>query len=272
MRTTLGAIALSVLAVPGAFAQTPIPLTVSGNEARGTISLPGGISADLTISFESVVGLSPSALEASARLVTNLSLLGRLPNLATLPLEFPVLLRIGPSASSNLSFDGVATVTLHTPNLELDPSLPLALFKATNGGPFRDITTWEGAGSYRVGGSTGTFSEFLIVLDLRSIDVVISGKLNALQALLNGNSGSMPPLVATTLQTLLTEASTLYHSGETTAAADPMTAFSNFVIAHSGADIPNVWRANDPTAVNVAGLLRSAADTLKFSLDRKASH
>ena len=42
--------------------------------------------------------------------------------------------------------------------------------------------------------------------------------------------------------------------------------------AHSGEEIPDVWQAASPTVINVAGLLRSAADTLKFSLDRKASH
>ena len=83
-------------------------------------------------------------------------------------------------------------MALHTPNLELDPGLPLALYKATGGGPFRDITTWEGSGSYRVGGSTPTFSEFLILLDLRAIDTVIDKKFDALQTLLSQNSGSMP--------------------------------------------------------------------------------
>jgi hypothetical protein len=38
----------------------------------------------------------------------------------------------------------------------------------------------------------------------------------------------------------------------------------------SGAAIPNVWQANNPV-VNVAGLLRSAADTLKFSLTLKSN-
>ena len=50
-----------------------------------------------------------------------------------------------------------------------------------------------------------------------------------------------------------------------------MTAFSRYVKAHSGEDIPDVWRANCSPLVNVAGLLRSGADTLRFSLDRKLS-
>ena len=52
-----------------AFAQTPVPLTISGNEAKGTFALPGGIAGDLSISFENVVGLNADALDVSARLV-----------------------------------------------------------------------------------------------------------------------------------------------------------------------------------------------------------
>jgi len=44
-----------------------------------------------------------------------------------------------------------------------------------------------------------------------------------------------------------------------------VTGFGYVVKAHSGAEIPDVWRANDD-AVNVAGILRSRADTLRFSL------
>ncbi len=35
-----------------AFAQTPIQLTVSGNQVQGRFELPGGISGDLTITFD----------------------------------------------------------------------------------------------------------------------------------------------------------------------------------------------------------------------------
>ena len=51
-----------------------------------------------------------------------------------------------------------------------------------------------------------------------------------------------------------------------------MRAFSDYVKAQSGEEIPDVWQANCASQINVAGLLRSAADTLRFSLDRKANH
>jgi hypothetical protein len=129
----------------------------------------------------------------------------------------------------------------------------------------------EGRGSYRAGGSTGDFSEFLIVVDQRPIDTVIVGKFDALQSLLNQHAGAIPPTVAAVLQQHLTLARTLYQAGDTVAAIGQMTAFSQYVVAHSGTDIPDVWRAHDASVVNIAGLLRAGADTLKFSLDRKAS-
>ncbi|HSB62400.1 MAG TPA: DUF6689 family protein [Vicinamibacteria bacterium] len=256
-----------------ASAQTPIPLSVAGNEARATIALPGDIGADLTIAFESVVGLTPTALDVSASLVSPLdpSLLGRLPGPAGVPVLFPVLVRIAPGASSALAFSGVAAVSLHTHNLHLDPAVPLALLKAAEGGPFRDVTVREGIGSYRAGGSTGEFSEFLIVVDSRPIDAVIGAKLDGLQALLAEHGASMPETVAGALEARLSQARALYEAGAILAAIGETTAFSRYVQAHSGQDIPDVWRAHDTGRVNVAGLLRSAADTLRFSLDRKAS-
>ncbi len=129
------AIAACVLgSAPGAFAQANIPLTVSGNQATGVIQLPGGIGADLSITFEDVVGLNPAALDVSAALVNPLDLILRarlggggqiLP-----PIAFPVLIRIDPSPSSALTFSGTVNVSLHTHNLNLLPILPLGLHTA----------------------------------------------------------------------------------------------------------------------------------------------
>jgi uncharacterized protein DUF6689 len=271
MRRSLGAaLAIALGGAGAARAQVPIPLTVSGNEAHGNVVLPGGITGELTISFESVVGLTPTSLRATARIANPLELIFRLPALVSVPLDFPVLIRISPAPGSTLSFSGVAQVALHTPLLHLLPDLPLGLDKSPNGGSFKDVTTWEAEGSYRVGGSTGGFSDFLIVLDLRSVDNVIVLKFNDLQAALNAQAGTMPPVVAGTLQTRLTEARTLYEAGDLPGAIARIASFSAYVLAHSGADIPDVWRANQPSVVNVAGILRSGADSLRFSLQRKA--
>ena len=265
-----GVVGLAI-ASPAA-ADVEVPLTIVGNLATGHIVLPGGISADLGIGFESTTGLSSTSLRASVRLISplDLGLLALLHGLRA-PVTFPVLLRIRPRSGSTLSFSGITTVSLRTPNLTLNLSLPLSFYSSSNGEPFRDITTTEGIGSYRVSGSSGGFSDFVIVLDLQAIDTVIGEKFTALQGLLDDYAGSIPPAVLTDLQSLLTQAQTAWSSGSTTTAITHLTAFDAAVLAHSGADIPDVWRANDPSAVNVAGYLRAAAQTTSFSLSRKAN-
>jgi hypothetical protein len=170
-----------------------------------------------------------------------------------------------------LTFSSLATVSLHTHNLAFNPSAPQALLKAHDGGSFGDITTWEGIGSYRVGGSTGDFSEFLIVSDSRPIDPVILDKFAALQTTLTANAPAMPFLVAVTLQVRLTAARLLYRAGSLVPAIDTLTSFASYVVDHTGADIPGTWDGDNPNVINVSGLLRTGAETLKFSLDRKAS-
>lgn len=275
----------ALAAAPAASAQVPVPLTVTGNSARALVDLPGGFGVELTLTFEQVVGLHPRALEVTAALVdpSDPALIGRLPapvppagglpggptGAVTIPAALPVLLRVSPPSSSALSFEGVASVSLYTHNLQLEPSMPLALYKAHDGGPFSDITVSEGRGSYRAGGSTGDFSEFLIVMDTRPIDIVIGEKFTALQALLDEHSAALPALLADNLAQRLARAQAFYQGGLLLLAMTEVRGFSRTVATQSGADVPNVWRANCGGA-NVAGLLRSAADTLRFSIDRKA--
>ncbi len=273
MRSVLsrsGVLLFSLLAGT-AWADTAVPLSVTGNEARGEFSLPGGLGADLTIAFEQVVGLNPAALEVTVGVVSPTDpILLRLPGSTGLPAGFPVRLAIEPSESSALSFQGTVMISLHSHNLILRPNFPLSLFAASAGGPFSDITRSEGIGSYRVSGTKGGFSEFMIVLDTRAIDSVIVAKFNDLASLIDSHESEMAPGVAGGLEARLTQARTAYLTGQTVAAIAELAAFSNDVKAQSGVGIPDVWRAHDPR-VNVAGSLRAASDTLQFSLNRKSS-
>jgi hypothetical protein len=274
VRTILraGSVAILLGAASPAVAQTPVSLTISGNQAQGTISLSGDVGADLTIAFESPGGLTPTALEVTATLVDPLdpALLARLPALTSIPSAFPVLVTIRPDASSGLTFSSVATVSLHTHNLAYNPLAPQSLLKAHDGGSFLDVTTSDGAGSYRVNGSTGDFSEFLIVADSRAIDAVIVDKFDALQTTLAVNAATMPPLVLMDLQLRLTAARALYLAGALLPAIDSLTTLESDVVVHTGVDIPGVWEAADPALINVAGLLRSGIESLELSLDRRA--
>ena len=274
-----------------AVAQTPIRLTISGKEAKGSFYLPGGIAGDLSISFEEVVGLNEDALDASARLVDPLdgSILSRLPGPeVSVPEGFPVVIRIEPTPSSALTFAGVVSVSLHTHNLVLEANSPLALYSGPAGGPLRDITRSVAVGSYRAGGSGGGFSEFMIVADSRPIDAIIVKKLDLLDAQLNDDLVSMNEeltvmpadgwkhtralsRVDTVNELLLrsNQARTLYGAGATVSAITEVTALLDYLKLKSGDAVSDVWRAHD-SRVNIGGLRRAAAETLRFSLVKAA--
>jgi hypothetical protein len=260
----------------------PLPLgvngivnpVVNGNVVTAGIALPGGLGADLTISFEQAQGLTLQSLGLSAQ-VANLTdpvLLSRLGGLGAvlIPSAFPVLLRIEPPSSGGLSFTGVVSIELHTHNLSFVPGTPLRLFAATAGGPFRDITTYMGSGSYRARGQKGCFSEFLIVADLRTVDQAIDEKIDRLQQTLDGNRSAIAPSVAASLDTALGEIRAAWTARDVARAIAADEVFLDIVQSHSGADIPNVWRASGGPA-NAAGLLRAAGETLRFSLRLKGT-
>lgn len=276
MKSRISTVLFSVLLLfaspmPG-FAETPLVPTISGNELTARIDLAGGIAADLTITFENVVGLNPGALALTATAVNpgDLGLLARLGSGVSIPAGFPVVVRIEPTASSALSFEGVYNLSLYTHNLTLGANSPLRVYRAPQDGSFQDMTGYLQAGSVRAGGSGPGFSEFLIAADTRPVDSVIVGKFDALQNHVSANGAAISPAVAADLQQRLNQARAAYNTGALAAAIDAVAAFGEEVKKQSGAAIPNVWRANGGPA-NVAGLLRSSADTLKFSLVFKSN-
>ncbi|HEY6066192.1 MAG TPA: DUF6689 family protein [Thermoanaerobaculia bacterium] len=262
---------LSASSVPG-LAQTALVPTITGNELTARIELAGGVAADLSVKFESVVGLNANALSVTATLVSPKDplLLSRLGSGVSIPGAFPVVVKIEPTASSALAFEGVYNLSIYTNNLTLGANSPLRLYRSPAGGNFQDMTGYLQAGSVRAGGSGPGFSEFLIAADVRQVDSVIVGKFDALQGQLSANSSAIPAPVAADLQQRLNAARAAYNTGSLATAIDGVAAFSDAVKSQSGAAIPNVWRANGGPA-NVAGLLRAAADTLKYSLVFKSN-
>jgi hypothetical protein len=270
MRRWFAGFAFLLLSLP-ASAQGLVDVTVHGNELRAGVSLPGGIGADLSISFEQVEGLSLENLGLSAQLVSLLdpNLLSRLSG-ASIPAAFPMLLRIEPPAGGGLTFHGVATIDLHTHNLPFLPGCPLRIFAASLGGPFQDITVSMGIGSYRARGRKGDFSEFLILVDLRPVNRVINEKLGRLDGILAANEAEIAPAVHDELTRLAAEIRAAHTAGRTREAITKVEAFLAVVESHSGSEIPDVWRsARD--LVNVAGRLQAAGETLRFSLSLKAN-
>lgn len=251
-------------------AQSPVTLTVGGSSVEATIELPGGIEADLTLEFESVVGLSASSIGLSAGLVDPLDaeLVARLADVVdvSVPGAFPVMIEIEPPSTGPLSFTGVVELEVHTHNLSYVANSPLRLVAAPLGGPFEDITKWAGSGSYRVGGNKGGFSQFLIVADARPVSEVIDLKFARVQETLDENASEIEPEVVDDLQNELNEAWSWRLSDDYVEAAATIAKFIDVVESNSGTAIPDVWRSSRDL-VNVAGELREAAATLRFSLN-----
>lgn len=263
-RSLLGLILLA-LPLP-AVAQGIVNAVVNGNELSAGIALPGGISADLTIGFEQVSGLTAANLGLSASLanLTDPNLLSRLGQ-GSLLAAFPVLLRIEPPADGGLTFHGVASISLHTHNLDFVPGTLFRIYAAPLGGKFEDITASVGKGSYRCRGSKGSFSEFLILADLRPVGMAVAEKLDRIDRILSESSGSIDTAVLHDLTSLASEIRSAWSAGQSQQAIAKTDAFLEIVKNNSGTAIPDVWRSSRDT-VNAAGLLRAAGETLRFSL------
>lgn len=263
---------LLIAALPAAGQGIPGP-SVSGSSVDVPFSLPGGAMGDVTVSFESVTGLTPDSLGISVQAVspTDAGLLARLPPGASIPAGFPVLVRIEPTPSGGLSFTGVATIQISAPNLPSTTDV-LRLVAAPLGGVFADITAvrekvpsvnWTT--DYRVIGTKGGFSEFLIVADPTPLDQAITAKLDRLDQILSDNAGAIPGPLRGDLSSEVAAIRAQYLQGNVTAALQRLDLFLDTVEQHSGPDIPDVWRAARDR-VNVAGMLRAAGSTLGFSL------
>ncbi|HBW97764.1 MAG TPA: hypothetical protein DEF74_05565 [Pseudoalteromonas sp.] len=246
-----------------------VSVNTHGNSAEAIIELPGGVSADITLEFENAVGLTAQNLGISAEVVdiTSQALLQRLPSITDIApaAAFPMMITIEPQLTSGFSFSGLATVDIHTHNLEYTAGTPLRFFKAPLNGEFKDITMTMGAGSYRARGSTGRFSQFIIVADLRPQVTVIDSKYNDLQTALNNFSADIDPAVYSALLQDLADVNQLMLLQNYSAASNKLNSFNRRISDNSGDKVPNVWRSSRDIS-NVAGELMAYANTLRFSL------
>ena len=257
-----------ILLASSVYATSVVDVTVGDKEVNATISVDNVYAASLHISFENVIGLTQDSIAITAVPVDpkSLALIQRIgnPKLFSIPALFPVMINVSPTPSSTLSFTGVVEIELSTSNLAFDTKF--RLMKSPNGGNFDDITNFAGIGSYRVRGTSGDFSDFLIVLDLRPNSQAIDSKFTKLQYALSTHASKIEASMAQNLQTKLDAAVASYQSGSKQQAIDHLQSFIDDITADGGQKVPNIYRANDLNTVNVAGDLRRHAATLIFSL------
>ncbi|EIM00898.1 hypothetical protein RHOFW104T7_08635 [Rhodanobacter thiooxydans] len=255
------------LCAPLTLAQNlPVTVAVAGNVATVRVDLPTQQTlAEVILTFDDSLGLSPGSLGVSAQLVdlSSPALLARLPNagLNQLDPSFPLMVTIEPPTLGGLSFQRTVRVEVHTHALTYAAGSQLRLFKAPLNGSFRDITDEIAPGSVRARGTTGGFSQFLVLTDLRSSSEVVASKFDRLQSLI----AALPLSERGPLQMSADAAQSAFNQGQFGDALNSLDQLRARVASRAGTAIPSQWRATRDTD-NQAGELLAATSTLAFSI------
>ncbi|QSX77172.1 DUF6689 family protein [Agrilutibacter solisilvae] len=243
----------------------PVNVSASGNHAQVVIGSTSQPLAEVTLDFQDATGLSPSSLGVSAQQVDLLdtTLLARLPDasLTTLPSALPLLVTIEPPASGGLSFRDTGRLEIHTHAIPYSLGSSFRVLKAPLGGAFRDVTDEIAQGSVRARTTYGGFSQFLIVIDLRSTGAVISEKIGWLQ----GKVAALPLAERAAFNAFLADVQTGVATGNYAAALTAVDGFRARAQTRSGNFLANEWRATRDVT-NHAGELVAGANTLRFSV------
>lgn len=267
----LVALLLTLAPLPALAQPVPVTVEVSGNSA--VVRIGGDLAplADLRLDFDDATGLSAATLGVSAELIdTNAAgLLSRLPagGGTLVPAELPLMITVEPPTLGGLSFRRVVHVELHTHALAYTAGSRYRLLKAPLAGSFRDITGSVTAGSVRTRGTTGGFSQFLVVLDSRPTLDVVSGKLARLRAEVD----KLPALEAGPLHAQLDAIEAGLGEESYADAVGAAEAMRQRVSARAGLAIPQEWRALRDRE-NIAGELLAGLDTLVFSIGYLRDH
>lgn len=255
-----------VLGSAAAVAQDlPVTVDVSGNVATARIGNTLNPLAELTLTFDDAIGLSPASLGIGARLVdiTDPALLARLPDPQLLQPSsaLPLLVTIEPPASGGLRFHRTGRFELHTHALAYALGSNYRVLKAPVGGNFHDTTEEIAPGSVRARSRYGGFSQFLVVADLRPTSSVIAAKVAALRSRVATLPASEQPPFSAQLDAI--EASLADHDYANAIAVTDQV--SERALARAGNGLLDEWRATRD-ADNQAGELLAGAATLKFSI------
>jgi len=258
-------------------ATADVTTTITGRTSTTHISLPrtigGFYTADVMLEFDNPQKLSATCLNITADSIDateKADIEGRMPAGSNVVVDnsFPVRVTINPPTNCGLTFENYYDIEIHTDNLSYVPYYgPYRLYKAPVGGAFHDITASVTQGSVRVRGSSGGFSEFVVVSDPSS-NYIAEANLNY-DALVSKITASTMSMVTRNL--LLSEVISSRSSfavGNYASAISALAPFEDDVAAASGTDIPNKWRAAPPLLDNAAGELVSSSRVVQFYLGR----
>lgn len=257
------------IVLAGAFCVAPaaragVTVAVAGNTATADIEL-AGVEAELILTFDDATNLSAQSLGISAETVSldDVALLARLPpgGLASLPSALPLLITVEPPALGGLSLRNTVRAEIHTHALPYAAGSSFRLFKAPLNGAFRDITDEVAPGSVRARGTTGGFSQFLILPDLRETDDVVAIKVAALRNRID----TLPDAEQAGFGDLLDTAQAAIANESWANAIAAIDSFRARAADRAGTQLTDEWRATRD-GDNQAGDLIAGAATLRFSV------
>ena len=243
----------------------PVRVSTSGNTATVEVGTLGQPLAEMIITFDDASGLSAASLGVSAQLVslTDPLLLARLPDPLYTQLDsaLPLMITIEPPALGGLVFNRTARVEVHTHALVYTAGSSYRLLKAPLNGAFRDITDEIAPGSVRARGTTGGFSQFLVVADVRSSSTVIAQKIGGLRARI----ATLPTTERSSFDSQLNAAEAAVASGAYADAIAAVDSLRAHAAARAGSGLTQQWRATRD-GDNQAGDIMAGAASLRFSI------
>ncbi|QPG06044.1 hypothetical protein IT774_02015 [Salinimonas marina] len=264
----LGTMILGLLPTVQAQSVAPHTVSYSDNQVQAKFMLGQSFDLALSLEFDQVVGLHPANLDISAEIVmpTDPRVVDRLPSsLVDGVAGFPVLVSVQPKSDKGFAFEGLANIEFYTKAIHFDPTVPWRLFTSHDEGTFEDITTLTSTGSYRARGSTGRFSDFIILLDSRDTNTIIEHKFALLSDTLRDNRAMLPAAVTTLLDPLMLTLESAILTFDTDSALTASDALIAALEDTTGNTVPDVWRSSGDI-VNVKGDLLSRLYTLRYTL------
>ncbi|MCW8109708.1 hypothetical protein OPS25_14455 [Alteromonas ponticola] len=251
-------------------AQVALPnsLTIANHSIQASVTLSDNIAVDITVEFENSIGLHANNIDVQATLLspTDPSIVDRLPSsLINADNAFPVLVSISPKSDAGFGFEGVAMIELYTTALHYVEGTPLRLFRSHDNGEFEDITMLTASGSFRARGNTGSFSDFIILADMRSLNVVLDEKFNALSNVLATNRHNIKNALLQPIDVAMGSLYTAISLQNYAMALTQVDTLIGLIQPASGNNIPDVWRSAGDI-INVKGELLTHLYTLRYSL------
>ena len=254
----------------GSMAQTVVPTFVSidGNTLQAKLQVTTLIEVDLVVEFEKSVGLIADNINISATLSdVNASVITN--RLSTTAIKvvptFPVIISISPKVDTGFAFEGLASVEIYTQSVDYNAAMPARIFRSHANGNFEDITSMISAGSIRARGNTGSFSDFMILLDERSNADIVDDTFSQLNELVGQYNNHISSTLAITIQTSLNTLQQTLLMTDYTAALKVVEELIVVIENASGEQLSNVWRSSNDL-VNMQGELLTRLRTLKYSL------